>query len=81
MRGRGATIYEFLLLYVFISRGCGPGGVQISSRGLLAEARARWWEPGRRKQSDASIFRGSCFLGSGGRAFKQRVVPCVHPII
>ena len=32
-------------------------------------------------QTDAFIFRGSCFLGSGGWAFKQHVVPCVNPIL
>jgi len=30
---------------------------------------------------DTSVFRGFCFLGSGGWAFKQHVVPCVNPIL
>ena len=58
-----------------------------------AEVRA-WWrepalreqldtepEPGVRRYTDASIFRGCCFLGSEGGAFKQHVVPCVNPTL
>jgi len=38
-------------------------------------------EPDVRRYTDASIFRGFCFLGSGGWAFKQHVVLCVNPIL
>ena len=38
-------------------------------------------EPGVRRYTDASISWGFVFLGPGGRAFKQHVVPCVNPIL
>ena len=38
-------------------------------------------EPGVRRYTDASIFRGFILLGSEGRAFKQHVVPCVNPTL
>ena len=31
--------------------------------------------------TDTSIFRGFVFIDSGSWAFKQRVVPCVNPIL
>jgi len=58
-----------------------------------AEVGAWWQEPALREQldtepelgvrryTDASIFRGFCFLGSGGWAFMQHVVPCVNPLL
>jgi len=38
------------------------------------------WELDRVKQPDTSRSRGFVFIGLGGRALKQHVVPCVSPI-
>jgi len=52
--------------------------------GTTAEVGAWWWEPypGVRRADGHFYLSGfSCFLGSGGWAFKQHVVPCVNPIL
>ena len=68
-------------------------GLRYYSGEKRAEEGAWWREPALRKQldtepgpgvrrcTDASIFRGFCFLGLEGWAFKQHVVPCVNPIL
>ena len=59
-------------------------GCYIYLRGVVAEEGAWRREPclGGRQADGPSISRAfNCFLGSGGWAFKQHVVPCVNPIL
>jgi len=71
-------------------------GAAYILRGMLASAEARAWcrEADRRKQPDTEpgprcemgvrtllSFGAFVFIGSGGRAFKQHVVPCVNPTL
>jgi len=82
--------HEFLLYLIYIKgrwpkRGRGGGWVRHTSAGeFLAEEGAWRWEPylGVR-QADGHFYLSGfyCFLGSGGRALKQHVVPCVNPIL